>query len=608
MSRMVGIDLGTTNSLVAVFRNGRAEVLADPRTGSRICPSVVRGETDGTVTVGEEARKGRVARARDTVASIKRLMGKTVAEAERLTTGLTYGVVDGGDGVPRVRVADRLMSPPEVASLVLRELKERATLALGEPVDRAVITVPAYFDDRERQATRDAARLAGLKVARLLSEPTAACLAYGLERIPKGRIAVFDLGGGTFDVSILKVDGGLFEVLAINGDTKLGGDDIDAALGKRLLERARVDGVAFDTTLRVEEAARTAAEHAKIALSSSVSVAVALDIPEAGLRWSGTVTRDELETVAAPFIDRTLKLTNRALRDAGLGVDDLDAVALVGGSTRMPLVRARVEAHFGKVPRTDLDPDEVVAVGAALQASVITGENRGITLLDVNPLTLGIETMGGVVAKIIPRNSTLPTATGMEFTTNVDGQTAVLIHVLQGERELAKDNRSLARFVLRGIEPAAAGIPRVEVIFTLDANGILNVMARDKKTGQAQDVDVRPTSGLTDEMVEKMLVEGMTAGNADLEARLLAEARVDAEKLLRQSRKVVHADPTLVRPEEAAQVAAVLKALEAVIAGDDHRAIRRAMETADHVTVPVAQRLMDRNIASYLTGRDVDAV
>ncbi len=606
MTRMVGIDLGTTNSLVAIFRGGRGEVLADPATGSRMCPSIVRGETDSTVTVGEAAKRDRVARARDTVASIKRMMGKSVAEAQALVEGLSYAISDVGDGVPRVRVGDRLLSPPEISALILKELKDRASAALGVSVERAVITVPAYFDDRERQATRDAARLAGLKVARLLSEPTAACLAYGLEKIPSGKIAVYDLGGGTFDVSILKVKDGLFEVLAINGDTRLGGDDIDAAIAARLLERAKLEGAQFDRTLRVEEAARTAAENAKIALSADVEVSVTLDIPEAGLRWTGTLTRDEVESIARPVIERTLKLSGRALRDSGLATSDLDAVALVGGSTRMPLVRQRVEAFFGMPPRSDLDPDEVVAMGAAIQASVITGESRGITLLDVSPLSLGIETMGGVVAKIIPRNSTLPTAVGMEFTTHVDGQRAVLVHVLQGERELAKDNRSLARFELRGIAPAPAGIPRVEVIFTLDANGILNVLARDKKTGLAHDVDVRPTSGLTDEMVERMLIEGMTLGAADLEARLLVEARVEGEKLLRQSRKVIAQDPTLITPDEASQVDAVLRALEVTIGTDDHRAIRRAMETADAVTVPVAQRLMDRNIASFLTGKNVD--
>ncbi len=600
--RVIGIDLGTTNSLAAFHDLTGPKIIPDEH-GANIVPSIVSVKEDGSVVAGNPARELLLTHSERTVYSVKRLMGRGLADIEEERKLFPFPVAEGSEQTLRLQLGDKRLTPPEVSAYVLRELKRNAEAYLGEPVTKAVITVPAYFNDAQRQATKDAGRIAGLEVLRLVNEPTAAALAYGLDNRREGIVAVYDLGGGTFDISILRLHEGIFEVLATNGDTHLGGDDIDNLLL----------GIALED-IRSEWGERTDAEgvqrlrRAVIAAKEALSFApeAEIDLAYRGRNYQRHLDRAVFEKLIAPIVDRTLGPCRNCLRDAGVTPEQIDEVVLVGGSTRIPMVRTAVAALFRAQPHTDLNPDEVVALGAAVQAGILSGDIENQLLLDVTPLSLGIETMGGVVSKLIHRNSTIPASATERFTTAVDGQRNVLIHVLQGERELVKDCRSLARFDLKDIEPMPAGLARIEVRFLIDANGILNVTARDQRTGREQSVEVKPSYGLTGEQVEKMILESIENAQEDIAARQVREARVEADNILRAVEKARSDDAWFELSGEARAAAErAVNELLVVYHSADYRAIRDKIEALNEATHALAERMMNTAVSAALKGTKI---
>ncbi|WP_145559879.1 Fe-S protein assembly chaperone HscA [Yersinia bercovieri] len=594
-----GIDLGTTNSLIATVRSGKAQTLVDEQQRD-LLPSVVHFQQNG-IDVGWHAREFAAQDPVNTISSVKRMMGRSLADIQQRYPNLPYQFQPSENGLPMIQTATGWVNPVQVSADILKTLTQRAQAALEGELDGVVITVPAYFDDAQRQGTKDAARLAGLHVLRLLNEPTAAAIAYGLDSGQEGVIAVYDLGGGTFDISILRLSRGVFEVLATGGDSALGGDDFDHLLADWLREQAGIDSRDDHT---IQRQLLDAAIAAKIALSDA-------DVAEVSVAgWQGQITRAQFESLIASLIKRTLMACRRALKDAGVTADEVLQVVMVGGSTRVPLVREQVGQFFGRTPLTTIDPDKVVAIGAAIQADILVGNkpDSDMLLLDVIPLSLGLETMGGLVEKVIPRNTTIPTARAQEFTTFKDGQSAMMIHVLQGERERVQDCRSLARFTLRGLPPLPAGGAHIRVTFQVDADGLLSVTAMEKSTGVEASIQVKPSYGLSDNEIANMIKDSMVNAQADISARKLAEQQVEAARVLESLQGALAHDAALLSEQESSAIAQGMTLLQQQMQGSDPQAIEAAIKALDAQTQDFAARRMDASIRRALAGHSVDEV
>jgi len=608
MGRIVGIDLGTTNSLVAYLdpQTKTPKCIEGPH-GSTLCPSIVSLDPDGNIIVGEAARRRLLTQPERTIYSVKRLMGRGVKDVQDELKLFPFRLDPSSSNVIRVRLGEKVFTPPEISAFILRELKNWAEAFFGEPVDRAVITVPAYFNDAQRQATKDAGKIAGLEVLRLVNEPTAAALAYGLHEKQRGKVAVYDLGGGTFDISILKListdEGDIYQVLSTNGDTHLGGDDIDNLLQAFVHEKIlQTDEIDFSPHGEIAQELRKALIAIKHELSEKESASLRFPLP-GGKVFTQEFTRGALDALIRPVVDRTIAPVRLALADAKLKPAEIDEVVLVGGTTRTPLIRRTVQELFGRIPHTELNPDEVVALGAAVQANILEHGVSNMLLLDVTPLSLGIETYGGAVAKIITRNSPIPASAQELYTTGVDNQTGIDIHVLQGERELAKDCRSLARFTLK-VPPAPAGLPRIEVKFLIDANGILQVGAKDVRTGEQHSIEVQPSYGISDSEIERMLEESIEYAEQDFAERQAIEARTEAESILTATAKAIATEQaSTLQAEERAKIESAVRALREATSGNDYRLMRKKIDELNEATNHLAETMMNSAVNTVLQGK-----